>query len=111
MLEGVVGPPAVGGELPKPDPLLEPNPVPELGPLFEPKPEPLLEPNPDPELGPLFEPNPVPLFEPNAVPLFEPNPVPDAPFVPVPFDAPLRLVAAPAVASRALWLRSNTNSH
>ena len=80
---GEVGPPAVGGEAPKPEPLLEPNPDPEFGPLFEPKP----------------------------VPLLEPKPLPDAPFAPVLFDAPLRLVAAPAVASRALWLRSKTNSH
>jgi hypothetical protein len=107
LVVGEVGPPAVGGEAPKPEPLLEPNPDPEFGPLFEPKPDPLLEPKPEP----LFEPNPDPLLEPKPVPLLEPKPVPDAPFAPVLFDAPLRLVAAPAVASRALWLRSKTNSH
>lgn len=62
-----------------------------------PKPDPPLDPKPDP----LPDPNPV----------LDPDPDPLAPFTPVPLVAPLRFVAAPAVASSAFWVGSNTNSH
>ncbi len=93
VVTGDVGLIGAEGELPKPEP---PDPKPEP-PLLDPKPVPVLEPKP------------VPVLFPNPVPVLEPNPVPVVPLAPVPL--PLRFVPAPAVASSALWLGSNTNSH
>jgi hypothetical protein len=99
---------------PKPEPELEPKPEPEL----EPKPDPELEPNPDPELepnpDPELEPNPDPELEPNPEPELDPKPVPELepkPEVDVLFEPLETFVGAPAMASRAFWLGSKTNSH
>ncbi len=95
MLTGEVGLTGLDGVPPKPEPPLDPNP------------EPLLEPKPDP----LLDPNPEPLFDPNPEPFVAPKPDPEVPLVPKPLLAPLIFVPAPAEASSALWLGSNTNSH
>ena len=78
--------PICGEDLPKPEPVVEPEPDPEpepiLEPVPEPEPEPIVELEPQPEPIPEPVPEPVPEPEPIVEPEPEPDPIPEPEPVP-----------------------------